>query len=125
MARDLTIRLQADRPGELAKVVQALTGSGVNIEGIAEVDGVVHVLGRDPGAARSALRTSGYTIAGELEVLMLPMPDRPGELSMIMKRLAEAEINVRFLYLATDTRVVIGVDDITQARTVISQRRTS
>jgi hypothetical protein len=44
---------------------------------------------------------------------------------MIMKRLAEAEINVRFLYLATDTRVVIGVDDITQARTVISQRRTS
>ena len=63
--------------------------------------------------------------SGELEVLMLPMPDRPGELAMIMKRLAEAEINVKFLYLGTDTRVVIGVDDITQARAVLSQRRTS
>ena len=125
MARDLTLRLQADRPGELANVVQALTGSGVNIEGITEVEGIVHILAKDPGAVRSALRTSGYTIEGELEVLMLPIPDRPGELSMIMKRLAEANINVRFLYLATDTRVVIGVDDISHARTVLSQRRTS
>ena len=41
------------------------------------------------------------------------------------KRLAEAEVNVKFLYLGTDTRVVIGVDDITAARTVMSQRRTS
>ncbi len=106
-------------------MVQALTGSGVNIEGITEVEGIVHILAKDPGAVRSALRTNGYTIEGELEVLMLPMPDRPGELSMIMKRLAEANIDVRFLYLATDTRVVIGVDDISHARTVLSQRRTS
>jgi len=56
---------------------------------------------------------------------MVPMPDRPGELAMIMKRLAEAEVNVKFLYLGTDTRVVVSVDDITQARAVLSQRRTS
>ena len=60
-------------------------------------------------------RTAGYTIDGEVEVLVLPLPDRPGELSMIMQRLAEASVNVRFVYLATETRVVIGVDDITQA----------
>ena len=125
MARDLTVRLENDRPGELARLVQALTGSGVNIEGVAEVEGVVHVLARDPRSARTALRSGGYAIDAELEVLMLPMPDRPGELSMIMKRLAEAEVNIKFLYLATDTRVVIGVDDITQARAVLSQRRTS
>jgi hypothetical protein len=125
VARDLTVRLENDRPGELARLVQALTGSGVNIEGITEVEGVVHILARDPREARAALRSGGYAIDGELEVLMLPMPDRPGELAMTMKRLAEAEINVRFLYLGTDTRVVIGVDDITQARAVLSQRRTS
>ena len=125
MARDLSIRLENDRPGELARLVQSLTGSGVNIEGVAEVEGVVHVLARDPRSARAALRAGGYAIDAELEVLMLPMTDRPGELAMTMKRLAEAEVNVRFLYLATDTRVVIGVDDITQARAVLSQRRTS
>ena len=116
MGRNLTVRLAVDRPGELAAVVQALSRAGVNIEGLTEVEGVVHVLARDPNAARTALRSGGYTIDGEVEVLVLPLPDRPGELSMIMQRLAEASVNVRFVYLATETRVVIGVDDITQAR---------
>ncbi len=116
MGRNLTVRLTADRPGELSGLVQALSRAGVNIEGIAEVEGVVHVLARDPNAARTALRSDGYTIDGEVEVLVLPLPDRPGELSMIMQRLADASVNVRFVYLATETRVVIGVDDITQAR---------
>src|SRR5713101_4341133 len=119
MGRDLTVRLAADRPGELARVVETRSRAGVNIEGLTEVDGLVHVLARDPGAARSALRAGGYTIEGELEVLVLPMTDRPGELSMIMQRLADASVNLRFIYLATDTRVVIGVDDITRARAAL------
>jgi len=123
MGRDLTIRLTADRPGELARVVETLSRSGVNIEGLTEVDGTVHVLARDPSAARSALRAGGYTIDGELEVLVLPMPDRPGELSMIMQRLADASVNLRFVYLATDTRVVIGADDITRARAALEPAR--
>jgi hypothetical protein len=119
MARDLTVRLSEDRPGQLAGLVQALSRSGVNIEGIAEIEGVVHVLARDPSAARAALRSGGYPIEGELEVVVLPMPDRPGELHMILRRLADAGVNVRFAYLATDTRVVIGADDVTRARQAI------
>src|SRR3977135_1121143 len=120
MGRDLALRLTTDRPGELARVAQTLSSSGVNIEGIAEIGGVVHVLARDPSAARSALRAGGSTLVGELEVLVLPMTDRPGELSMIMQRLADAGVNLRFIYLATETRVVIGVDDITRARAVLA-----
>jgi len=119
MGRDLTVRLTADRPGELARVVETLSRSGINIEGFAEIDGVVHVLARNPSAARAALRAGGYTIEGELEVLVLPMPDRPGELSMIMQQLADASVNLRFVYLATDTRVVIGADDVTRARAAL------
>jgi hypothetical protein len=124
VARDLTVRLEADRPGELAGVVQALSRSGVNIEGIAEIEGVVHVLARDPSAARGALRSRGYQIDGELEVVVLSLTDRPGELAMILQRLAEAEVNVRFTYLATGTRVVIGTDDVTRARQAIESRPT-
>src|ERR1700738_2290452 len=123
MGRDLTVRQAADRPGELAKVVDTLSRSGFKSEGLAEVDGLVHVLARDPSAARSALRAGGYTIEGELEVLVLPMTDRPGELSMIMQRLADASVNLRFIYLATDTRVVIGVDDITRARAALESSK--
>jgi len=119
VGRDLTVRLTADRPGELARVVETLSRSGINIEGFAEIDGEVHVLARNPSAARAALRAGGYTIEGELEVLLLPMPDRPGELSMIMQRLADASVNLRFVYLATDTRVVIGADDVTRARAAL------
>src|SRR2546423_13288057 len=119
MGRDLALRLTADRPGELSRVAQTLSSSGVNIEGIAEIDGVVHVLARDPSAARAAMRAGGYTIEDELEVLIMPMPDRPGELAMITRRLADASVNVRFVYLATETRVVIGVDDISAARQVL------
>lgn len=119
MGRDLCIRLLEDRPGQLAAVVEALSSSGVNIEGIAEIDGIVHVLARDPTLLRAALRSGGYTIETEYEVIVLPMPDRPGELSMIMRRLADAGVNIRFTYLATETRVVIGADDVTKARTAI------
>jgi hypothetical protein len=123
MGRDLTLRLTVDRPGEVARVAQTLSSAGVNIEGIAEVEGVVHVLARDPSRAKSALRAGGYTIDNELEVLVLPMTDRPGELSMIMQRLADASVNLRFLYLATDTRVVIGADDITRARAALESSK--
>ncbi len=123
MGRDLTLKLTTDRPGELARVAQTLSSAGVNIEGIAEIGGIVHVLARDPSAARSALRAGGYTIDGELEVLVLPMTDRPGELSMIMQRLADASVNLRFIYLATHTRVVIGADDITRARAVLESSK--
>ena len=44
---------------------------------------------------------------------------------MIMQRMAEAEVNLKFVYLATDTRVVIGCDDISQARSVLARREAS
>jgi hypothetical protein len=119
VGRDITVRLGEDRPGALAALVQALSRSGVNIEGITEVDGIVHILARDPSAAKAALRAGGYPIDGELEVVIMPMSDRPGELSMVMQRLAEAGVNLRFVYMATGTRVVIGADDITRARTAL------
>ncbi len=123
MVRDLTIQLVADRPRHLANVAETLSRSRVNIEGLTEVDGLVHVLARDPSSARSALRAGGCTTEAELEVLVRPVPDRPGELSMLMQRLAEAGVNLRFVYVATETRVVVGMDDITRARAALEPAR--
>jgi len=119
VARDLTVRLAQDRPGELAAVVDAVSRSGVNIEAVTEVNGLVHVLARDAGGVRAALRGAGYVIEDEREVIIMPMSDRPGELAMTLRRLAEAQVNVRFLYLATGTRVVIGAEDVMKARAAL------
>lgn len=119
MARDLVVRLTEDRPGALAGVVEALSRSGINIGGLAEVEGVVHVLARDTNAVRTALRGAGYTVEAEREVVVVALPDRPGELALILRRLADAGVNVNFVYLATETRVVIGAEDVSKARAAI------
>jgi hypothetical protein len=48
--------------------------------------------------------------------VVLKLQDRPGELAGITRRLAAAGVNLQVLYLATDTRVVLLVDDPEKAR---------
>jgi hypothetical protein len=52
MATDLTVALAEDRPGAFSAVAEALGGANVNIEGVAQIDGLVHVLVDDLPAAR-------------------------------------------------------------------------
>jgi hypothetical protein len=121
MATDLTLTLAEDRPGALSAVTEALGGAGTNIEGLTEVEGHVHVLVEDAAAARQALQAAGLAVHREEEVLLATPPDRPGELGKITGSLAGAGVSVRFLYLATNTRVVIGVDDLERGREALSR----
>jgi hypothetical protein len=49
-------------------------------------------------------------------VLLTTVQDRPGEGAKLLRRIADAGVNVEFLYLATNNRIVFGVDDIQRAR---------
>jgi hypothetical protein len=115
VAKDLRVVLRDDRPGSLAALVQALGDSGINIDGVAEIDGVVHLLVEDAEAARVAVEASNNQVTEERDVLVISLPDRPGELARVVRRIADAGVNVSFVYLATSTRVVIGVEDIAAA----------
>ena len=44
VATDLAVTLPEDRPGMLSKAVTAVSAAGINLEGHAEMEGVVHVL---------------------------------------------------------------------------------
>lgn len=61
----------------------------------------------------------GIEIIEEQEVLVMPMLDRPGEGGEMVRRVADAGVNVNLVYLATGTRVVLGADDLDRARTVL------
>ena len=120
MARDLTVKLQQDKPGSFSRVAEALGKAGVNIEGVTEVEGIVHVLVEDAAGARKALDGAGIPVAAERDVLVLNVPDRPGELARITRKLADASVNLTVLYMANNTRVVIGADDIAKARQAVA-----
>jgi hypothetical protein len=119
MATDLTVQLE-DRPGTLAQLGEALGNAGVNIDGLCAVTGggrgEIHVLVEDASAARQALEGAGMQVSGEQEVLVVDAQDRPGELGRIARAVADAGANINLAYVAADTRVVIGADDLEKAR---------
>ena len=112
VATDLAVTLPEDLPGMLSKAVTAVSGAGINLEGHAEMEGVVHVLTTDPEATRDALEASGFRVVREQQVVLVPVEDRPGSAASIFRRIADAKVNIRFSYLATRNRLVIAADNM-------------
>ena len=107
---DLAVTLDEDRPGMLAKAIGCVSGAGINIDGYAEIGGVVHILSPDLPAAHAALEASGFRIMQETQVVLVPVADTPGAAASVFQKLAEAHINIKYSYLATRNRLVIATD---------------
>lgn len=107
---DLAVVLDEDRPGMLAKALGCVSGAGINIDGYAEIGGVVHIVSPKLREARTCLEDSGFRIVQQQQVVLVPVADSPGAAATIFQRLAEAHINVRYSYLATRNRLVIAAD---------------
>jgi hypothetical protein len=108
-----------DKPGELSKICELLGSQGVNIKAIASERAakrpLVKIVTDDEVTARAALaRVPGVSF--ELrEVTVVSLPDKPGELAKVTKRLAKAAINVDSIYILGrergTTELVLTVDD--------------
>ena len=111
LAADLAVTLAADRPGVLAAAIGCVSAAGINIDGYAEMNGVVHVLTPDLNAARRCLHDNGFRIIQEQQVVLVSVADHPGAAARVFQAIAEAHINVRYSYLATGNRLVIATDN--------------
>ena len=122
MANDLTVILE-DQLGTLADMGEALVKAGINIEGCCGFHsagkGVIHILVEDVAAARQELQQAGIEVRDERQVLILEVEDRPGVLADVTRRIAKAGVNIDLIYLASNTRLVIGTDDLDKARTAV------
>ena len=122
MAKDLTVILE-DRPGTLAEMGKALGKAGINIEGgcgfRSEGKGVIHILVEDVAAARRELQQAGIEVRDERQVLILDVENRPGVFGDIASRIAKAGVNIDLVYVAANTRLVIGADNLDKARSAI------
>ncbi|MEA2557602.1 MAG: hypothetical protein QOG88_1140 [Actinomycetota bacterium] len=117
MASDLTLTVD-DRPGGLASVGEALGAAGINIEGLLGIGlegrGIIHVCVQDGAAARRALEGAGIKVEGEADAILGPPVEgaqQPGTMGVMARAVADAGVNVRVVYLATETRVVLVTDN--------------
>ncbi|HEV3233329.1 MAG TPA: ACT domain-containing protein [Candidatus Dormibacteraeota bacterium] len=123
MATDLQIDVE-DRTGAAADLGDALAKAGINILGACGVvvggSGVMHVLVDDPDTARAALDAAGVTVGGASEAVVVgPLHDQPGELARVTRAAADAGISLTYMYVATDTRLVLGADDVVALKAAV------
>jgi hypothetical protein len=114
--------------GTLAQLTAALSEAGVDLHGCSGQqfgpEGIIHLLVEDAAGAREAASRAGFVVRGEHDVIVADIEDRPGALAGLLAPLAEAGIDVNLTYLATRSRLVIGVDDVDRARAAMRPRPT-
>lgn len=115
MTFDLTISL-LDRPGSLAAACDALGRAGVNIEGacgfVCQGLGVFHLLVGDNARAQRALIDAGFELLDERQVALTAVDNRPGAAAELLRRIADAGVNVDLLYSTLDGRLVLSGADL-------------
>lgn len=123
MPKDLTVSLQ-NSPGKLADVLDTLGNAGINLEGVCGIpcggEGVLHFLVDDGDAAQKAIEAGGFTVSKVREVIVLDLEDRPGELSKTCRMIADAGANLDLTYAASNTRIVLGSDDLEKVRAALA-----
>jgi hypothetical protein len=75
---------------------------------------------QDAASAFEALEGAGLKIVEEQEVIVLDINDRPGALGEVVHKLGAAKINVETAYLATNTRLVLGADNLADAKAALA-----
>ena len=121
------IELQ-NRPGELARIAEAIAEKGINITGVTGAtvgsQGAVTIITNDESGTRSALQGVDCTFR-EIELVSASLEDKPGTLAAATRRLADAGVNIETL-LATGmdggkVQVAIGVSDGAAARNALGE----
>ena len=123
VASDLTIKIP-NKPGELAKVARAVSDAGINISAttclVQGETAELHILvPYSEPVYRALANTQGPSITHEREVVVIQAKDRPGELSELAQKVASANINLDLIYVASQSRLVLGAQDIESLKEVL------
>jgi len=99
-----------DKPGILAALCSTLGNEGVNIDALMVLSGSARLLVNDVEKATSALKKTGYRPTTK-EVVMAEVPNRPGALSALARKIADKGVNINYTYQITlrssDTATVV------------------
>ena len=87
--------------GRIAEATSILAKADINIRAMSLADttdfGVLRLIVSDVDKAEKALKDQGFTV-GKTNVVAVQVEDKPGGLNRILQILAQAEINVEYIY---------------------------
>jgi hypothetical protein len=121
--------IEADnRPGEIARVTEAVAAKGINIVSTASLAfgdrGAIGLITNDEAGTRGALDDAGIGYR-EIEIVGFTLPDKPGALAEASRRLADAGVNIEFLLPTKigggEVTVAAGVDNASVARDTLGE----
>lgn len=119
-----------NRKGTLGDVVQVLSDAGVDLRSICVADtetfGILRLIVDDNDKAFKALREADFMVRIR-EVVAVSLEDRPGALAEVLRFLADADINLEYMYSIINSEknrafMVLRVDDNEHAERVLSEK---
>jgi len=115
----------ANEAGRVSEVTGLLGDAGVNIRGFSVSDtidyGILRLVVDKPDEALAALKQAGFTVR-EDPVICIDLPDEPGGLAGVLKIVADAGVNIEYVYSLVATYVVINVADVGRALHLLADR---
>ncbi len=123
MPRAKALKVQvADRPGILGEIASALGAKGINVRGVQGWveggQGVICLVVDKLAAANKVLTARGLSPREE-EVIELQMADEPGALGEVARRLGDAGVNIKYVFVGAGggrkATVFLAVSDVAAA----------
>jgi hypothetical protein len=116
-----------NKPGELARVTEAIAKKGINIEAVSgttcDQSGRLAIVTRDDAGTRTALEEANRTFK-EMEATEVSLPHAPGGLAKAARRLADASINIEAILpvgmQGQDVTVAFVTDQPAKARELLA-----
>jgi len=108
-----------NKPGQLVRVTETLKNAGIDIRAMSLADtkdfGIVRMIVRDTEKAQEVMREAGF-MSTITQVMCIAMNDQPGGLSKITELMAQADVNIDYLYacitvIGKDAYIVMHVDN--------------
>jgi hypothetical protein len=118
-----------NKAGRLAEVTRILGEASVNIRALSLADttdfGILRLIVDKYDTAREILKSKGFTV-GKTEVLAIEVPDRPGGLASVLAILAQADINVEYMYAfvqhsGKNAVIIFRFDNLDEAISLLQQ----
>ncbi|MFQ5457491.1 MAG: ACT domain-containing protein [Myxococcota bacterium] len=119
-----------NKPGVLASICEGLGKAKINIHGMSVADAIDHAVLRlvldKPRAAAHLLGEAGM-LAIESDVIQLSLPNKPGTLAKMARKLARAKVNIDYAYAAgaagvTRSTVFLKVSDTKKAMRALKRK---
>lgn len=121
--QQLTVFLE-NQTGRLAEVTRILKEADINLKGFSTTEardyGILRLVVSDTETARMKLKEAGFT-THIADAICIKVEDKPGELYKILDLLAGEKINIDYIYVIADTRLVLSVSDIEKTESILKK----